>query len=64
MDFFTPDTLQTTWFQILAAFVALNTIIYTTIAIIGVLPRLYPTKWLSGMHTRSESRSIYPGVAE
>ncbi|CAB4331803.1 unannotated protein [freshwater metagenome] len=59
---FTSETLQTTWFSVLASFVAINTMIYATISFISVLPRIYPTQWFSGRNTRSETRSIYPEI--
>ena len=63
-NWFTPETLQTTWFSVLASFVAINTMIYATISFISVLPRLYPTEWLSSRNTRSETRSIYPDIID
>ena len=63
-DWFTPATLQTTWFSVLASFVAINTMIYATVSFISVLPRLYPTEWLSSRNTRTETRSIYPDVID
>jgi len=64
IDWFTPVTLQTTWFHVLAAFIAINTMIYATISFISVLPRIYPTQWFSSRNTRSETRSIYPDVID
>ena len=61
---FTPETLQTTWFHVLAAFVAINTMIYATISFISVLPRIYPTQWFSSRDTRSETRSIFPDAID
>ena len=63
-DWFTPETLQTPWFSVLAAFVAINTMIYATISFISVLPRIYPTQWFSSRNTRTETRSIYPDVID
>jgi hypothetical protein len=61
-NWFTPETLQTTWFHVLASFVAINTLIYATISFISVLPRMYPTQWFSKKNTRAETRSIYPDI--
>ena len=59
-DWLTPETLQSKWFEVLAAFVAINTLIYATLTLSAILPRLYPTTWFSGNDTRSQTRSIYP----
>lgn len=63
-NWFTPETLQTTWFHVLASFVAINTMIYATICFISVLPRLHPTQWVTSRNTRSETRSIYPDALD
>ena len=34
-----PDTLQTTWFQLLVAFVSLNTLIYVGLSLAKLWPR-------------------------
>ncbi|SCX14896.1 hypothetical protein [Candidatus Aquiluna sp. UB-MaderosW2red] len=64
MNWFTPETLESAWFQVLSSFVAVNTLIYGTISLASVLPRLYPTQWFSSRNTRAESRSIYPETLE
>ena len=48
------------WFAVLAAFVAVNTVMYCALAVVKALPRVYPMDWLRSRGRRSESRSIYP----
>ena len=60
MNWFTPETLQQPWFHALAAFVSMNTLIYATISLISVLPKINPTEWFTSRNTRSQTRSIYP----
>jgi hypothetical protein len=56
-----PDTIfQTQSFAILAAFVAINTIIYAALAVAKILPKVYPRDWFRGPNRRSEIRSIHP----
>lgn len=52
--------LSTDWFAALAAFVAINTAIYVTLAIVKTLPRIYFMDYLPHKYRRSETRSIYP----
>ena len=54
------STLFTAWFGILTAFVAVNTVMYVTLAIFKLLPKPHPTGWFRRKNTRSETRSIYP----
>jgi len=54
------ETLFTDWFGTLAAFVAVNTVMYVTLAIFKIFPRLYLTDWLRRRNTRSETRNIHP----
>lgn len=53
-------TLHQPWFQALAVFVAINTLVYVTLAMVKSLPRIYPGDFLPRRHRRSETRSIYP----
>lgn len=46
--------------QVLAAFVAVNTLIYATMAVAAMLPRVHPRSWFTSRARRSETRSIYP----
>ena len=61
---FLPEALLfTDWFRIMAAFVAVNTVIYAVLAVAKVLPKLEPPDWRRGQ--RSEPRGICPdGDAE
>ena len=52
--------LYSPWFGVLTAFVAVNTVMYVTLAIMKMLPRLHPAGWFRKNNTRSETRSIYP----
>jgi len=56
-----PDNLmQTQWFATLSMFVAINSVLYLTLAIIKLLPKLYLSDWVNQRNRRSETRSIYP----
>jgi hypothetical protein len=50
--------LYTDWFAVVAAFVAVNTVMYAALAVAKILPKLRLPDWRRGQ--RSESRSIYP----
>jgi hypothetical protein len=52
--------MQTEWFAVLSLFVAVNTVLYLTLAILKLLPKIYVTDWVSPRNRRSETRSIYP----
>lgn len=52
--------LQSNWFGILAAFVALNTVMYLALAVAKTLPKMYVSDWVQRRNTRSQTRSIYP----
>lgn len=52
--------LQSNFFQILAAFVAINTVMYLALAIAKIMPKIYLTDVIRRMNSRSETRSIYP----
>ena len=54
--------LHTDGFKVLATFVALNTLMYATLALMKVLPKGYTLTWFSGRNRRAQSRSIYPDV--
>jgi hypothetical protein len=58
-----PESIMhTPWFAALSTFVAINTVLYLTIAIIKLLPKFYLSDWVNRRNRRSESRSIYPSV--
>jgi hypothetical protein len=52
--------LDTEWFGILAAFVAINTIMYASVTVAKLLPRVNPSVWRRDSYQRAETRSIYP----
>lgn len=45
---------------VLAAFVAINTVVYVTLAVAKMLPKVYLQDWLTTRNRRSETRSIDP----
>ncbi len=47
-------------FAVLAAFVAINTIVYVTLAVAKVLPKVYIGDWIGPGNRRRETRSIDP----
>ena len=53
-------TMQTRWFAVLGTFVAINTVIYLTLALIKILPKAYLSDWIDRRDRRSETRSIWP----
>jgi hypothetical protein len=52
--------LRNELFAVLAAFVAINTIVYVTLAVAKVLPKVYVGDWIGPRNRRSETRSIHP----
>ena len=54
------EFLSTPVFQFIAAFVALNTIVYAALAIAKMLPKVYVSDWVIRRGRRQESRSIDP----
>jgi hypothetical protein len=52
--------LRNELFAVLAAFVAINTIVYVTLAVAKVLPKVYVSDWITSRNRRSETRSIRP----
>ena len=56
-----PESLlQSPFFGVLSAFVAINTLVYCTLAVAKILPKIYPSDWFRGANRRTETRSIYP----
>ncbi|ADG73295.1 hypothetical protein Cfla_0378 [Cellulomonas flavigena DSM 20109] len=49
--------------RVLTAFVAINTVIYSVLAVAKLLPRVYPSTWFRGRNRRVEDRSIDPAGA-
>lgn len=58
------STLMTDWFVILSAFVAINTVIYVTLALLKSLPQMHPRRWVQRPYRRAQTRSIYPDEPE
>ncbi|QBX57500.1 hypothetical protein EXE58_06900 [Nocardioides seonyuensis] len=57
------DLLANEFVAVLAAFVAINTIVYVTLAVSKVLPKLYLSDLVDGRNRRGETRSIHPDDA-
>ena len=51
-------------FKVLAAFVAINTLIYVTLAAAKTLPKVYPPSWFGGRKRRAKNHSIFPELPE
>ena len=61
MGLLLPDSLlRTEVVAVLAAFVAINTIVYVTLAVAKVLPKVYVQDWFDTRNRRRETRSIDP----
>lgn len=52
--------MHSQWFAVLSMFVAVNTVLYLTLAVTKLLPKLYLSDWVPQRNRRAESRSIYP----
>ena len=48
------------WFAVLSTFVAINTILYVSMSIFKLLPKLYLSDLVGRNGRRVETRSIYP----
>jgi hypothetical protein len=48
------------WFDVLGMFVAVNTVLYLTLALVKLLPKAYLSDWVNQRNRRTETRSIYP----
>lgn len=56
-----PESIMhSQWFAVLSMFVAVNTVLYLTLAVIKLLPKPYLSDWAAQRNRRTESRSIYP----
>jgi hypothetical protein len=58
---FSESVLHSEWFAVLAAFVAINTVMYCVLTIAKMLPKVYVADWVTSANRRAESRSIHPG---
>ena len=54
------STLREEFIAVLAAFVAINTMVYVTLAVAKMLPKVYLRDLLDTRNRRSETRSIDP----
>jgi hypothetical protein len=45
---------------VLAAFVAVNTVMYAALAVVKLLPAVHPSDWLTRRNRRARTRSIHP----
>lgn len=52
--------LWTHWFAVLAGFVAINTLVYVSLSIVKMLPKVYLSDWFTHRDRRAETRSIHP----
>ena len=56
-----PESLvRSQGFAILAAFVAINTVVYVSLAVAKALPKIYVGDHLPRHYERAETRSIHP----
>ena len=56
----TEAVFATTWFALLLSFVAVNTLMYLTLAISKILPKLYLGTLRKRRYERNQERSIHP----
>lgn len=60
-----PESVLTSeWFAVLAAFVAINTVMYVTLAVSKTVPKIHPYDLFPRRYTRAETRSIHPDAPE
>lgn len=57
---FSESSLHTEAFAVLAAFVAINTLIYVALAVAKMLPKVYLSDWIHRSNRRAQTRSIHP----
>jgi hypothetical protein len=58
------STLDHTWFAVLSAFVAINTIMYTALALAKIAPKVYVSDLIHRRDRRTTNRSIHPTAEE
>lgn len=60
-----PETfLQSEFFQVMATFVAITTLMYVTLAIATMLHRVHPGDWFARRNRRREPRGVIPPPPE
>ena len=57
------SVLGTGWFAVLAAFVAINTVMYVVLATATMLPKVHVSEWFTSRDRRTVNRSIHPEAA-
>lgn len=57
---FDESVLRSHWFAVLAAFVAVNTVMYGALALAKLLPKVYLSDWVATRNRRTTNRSIHP----
>lgn len=57
---FPESLLRSHAVAVLAAFVAINTVLYVALAVAKCLPKIYVSDWFTSADRRSETRSIHP----
>lgn len=58
------STVHSGGFAVLAAFVAINTVMYVALAVAKMLPKVYVTDWVRPAQRRARTRSIHPHRAD
>jgi hypothetical protein len=58
------SALSSAWFAVLSAFVAINTVLYTALAIAKILPKIYLSDLWERRDRRVANRSIHPTPEE
>ena len=61
---FPASMLGSAWFAVLSAFVAINTVLYTALAIAKILPKIYLSDLWHRRERRLVNRSIHPTPEE
>jgi hypothetical protein len=54
------SVLHSGWFAVLAAFVAINTVMYVVLATAAMLPKVHVSDWFTSRDRRTLNRSIHP----
>jgi hypothetical protein len=54
------SVLHSGWFAVLAAFVAINTVMYVVLATATMLPKVHVSDWFTSRDRRTQNRSIFP----
>ncbi len=58
------SALHSGWFAVLAAFVAINTVMYVVLATATMLPKVHVADWFTSRDRREQNRSIHPEPEE